>query len=204
MSHLTGIRRLFTIAVALAALVSTAQCLAFDLGLETKEPVLSQGYTCCNLHYEGDWISDANWGALPFVPAGTPIKVSGYGRYRANVDMNGKKMRIGQDYGREQESLEKFTTKLVVQENPNVRIGKFPQKVREAIAQGQVAEGMTKEQVIIAVGYPQTDMTASLDAPIWNYWASSFGGYQVVWGKDGRVKEITGDAETLLRMVHRK
>ena len=191
---------------ALVALLAMTEARAFDLGLDTKkaEPALPQGYTCCNLHYEGDWISDANWGAQPFVPAGTPIKVGSYGRYRAFVDVNGKAMRIGQDYGREQESLDKFIAKLVVQEKPELRIEKFPPKVREAIRLGQVAEGMSREQVIIAVGYPQADMTASLDAPVWNYWASSFGGYQVVWGKNGRVEEITGDAATLARMVYGK
>ena len=32
-------------------------------------PALLSGYTCCNLHYEGDWISDANWSSMPTIPA---------------------------------------------------------------------------------------------------------------------------------------
>jgi hypothetical protein len=40
-------------------------------------PALPTGYTCCNLHYENDWISDANWSSMPMIPAGASIKVLG-------------------------------------------------------------------------------------------------------------------------------
>lgn len=30
------------------------------------------GYTCCNFHHAGDWISDANWFVHPEIPVGTP------------------------------------------------------------------------------------------------------------------------------------
>jgi hypothetical protein len=49
---------------------------------------LYQGYTCCNLHYDRDWISDANWGNLPKIPPGTPIKVTSYGSNRAAVEID--------------------------------------------------------------------------------------------------------------------
>jgi len=178
---------------------------AFSLfGKKEEQKPLREGYTCCNLHYEGDWISDANWGAQAFIPAGTPAKVTDYGRYRVYVTIDGKEMRLGQDYGREQETLEQFANKLIVEEDPKTKIEKFPADVREAIRFGQVKEGMTKEQAIIAIGYPQTDMTTSLDAPVWNHWASSFGGYQLVWGKNGRLKEVITDPATRARMVYRK
>lgn len=48
------------------------------------------------------------------------------------------------------------------------------------------------------------DETVSLDAPIWNYWAVSFAPYRVVWGKDGRIKEIITDPVTRSRMVQGK
>jgi len=54
------------------------------------------------------------------------------------------------------------------------------------------------------VGYPKTGGTASLNAPIWNCWASSFAPYRVMWGKDGRIKEIIADPVTRSRMVYGK
>lgn len=44
----------------------------------------------------------------------------------------------------------------------------------------------------------------SLEAPVCNYWASSFAPYRVVWGKNGRIKEIATDPATHARMVYRK
>jgi len=56
----------------------------------------------------------------------------------------------------------------------------------------------------LLAGYPQTDETVSLDAPVWNDWASSVAPYRVVWGKDGRIKAILADPVTRSRMVYGK
>lgn len=192
------------LALALSAAVlvaSPAHAGWFD---SAPEAPLRVGYACCNLHYEGDWISDSNYGSLPFIPAGTPVKLKSYGSNRLYVEMDGKAMRIGLDYGRAQETLEQFAEKLIVADDPKPKIATFPANVREAIRFSQVVTGMTKEQTIIAVGYPQRDETVALDAPVWNYWASSFAPYRVVWGKNERIREIATDPSTEARMVYRK
>src|SRR5262249_34693942 len=61
------------------------------------------GFACCNLHYSKDWISDGNYAELPMIPVGTPIEVQSYGKNRAYVVIDGKPMRLGHDYGRDQE-----------------------------------------------------------------------------------------------------
>jgi hypothetical protein len=199
--QLFNIITMMLVLFAAALGVSHAQAGWFD---SKPEAPLREGFTCCNLHYERDWISDSNFGALPFIPAGTPVKLKSYGSNRLYVDMDGKEMRIGLDYGRAQETLEKFAEKLIVTDDPKAKIAKYPADVREAIKLGQVAVGMTKEQTIVAVGYPQRDETVSLEAPVWSYWASSFEPYRVVWDKDGRIKEIATDPATQARMVYRK
>jgi hypothetical protein len=191
------------LAMTLAALLFAGSAQAWNPFKTEPEPPKREGFSCCNLHYSDDWISDANWGAMPFIPAGTPTKVMDFGRYRVHVDMGGKAMRLGQDYGRTQETLEKFAEKLVVLEDPKKKIAQYPADIRKAIELGQVMVGMTKEQAIIAVGYPQADMTLSLDSPIWSYWIDSFASYQVHW-KDGRIKDITGDPVATARMQYRK
>ncbi len=102
---------------------------------------MREGYSCCNLHCEGDWISDSDVGSLPFIAADTPIEMKSYGRFWMHVDIDSKAMRIGQNSRREQESLEKFAGKLIVVD------------VKAKVA-----------------GYLETDQTASLDAPVWKYW----------------------------------
>lgn len=174
-------RFLLPLFALLATVMVMPAAQAFDLfGTKKDAPPLRTGYTCCNFHYEGDWISDANWSEMPFIAAGAPIKVTGYGRYRVHVEIDGKPMRLGLDYGRSQETLEQFAEKLVALENPQEKIKKYPADIREAIRLGKVVPGMSKKQAIIAVGYPMTSETASLDAPVWNYWLSSFAQYQLV------------------------
>lgn len=171
-------------------------------GSDAAGAALRQGYTCCNLHYENDWISDGNYASLPMIPAGTPIKVLSYGRNRAQVEIGGKPMRLGHDYGRAQESTEQWVAKIVVQADPKTKIASYPAEVREAIQLGRVMPGMTKEQVLIAVGYPLTSETPSLDARVWRHWVTSFGEYQLNWGNDGRVEEIVADPTTKNLIVH--
>lgn len=171
------------IATALAVLAFAAPVLAQEL---------PQGYTCCNLHYDGDWISDANWGASPMIPAGAPIKVLSWGSNRAAVEIEGKALRIGHDYGRKDESLETYVGRLVVKNNPRAKIDRYPEKVRAAIKAGKPATGMTREQVIMAVGYPATHQTRSLDANVWHHWTSRTKRYEIHWNDKGTVQKIVG------------
>jgi len=170
--------------------VSSAAADSFGAPAATTGDVPFDGFTCCNLRYEGDWISDANWTMLPVIPAGSRITVKDFGRYRANVSIEGRPMRIGQEYGREQESKEQFIAKLVVKNDPQLRIATFSTDVQAAIRAGKVMPGMTKEQVIISLGYPRTDTTVSLELPEWTYWTHDGDRYIVIWGPNQLVKEI--------------
>lgn len=81
---------------------AAAIVLAAPLSRASEPAALAEGFTCCNLHYNGDWISDTNRNLNPMIPAGAPIKLLSFGRYRAHVLIDGREMRLGQDYGREQ------------------------------------------------------------------------------------------------------
>ena len=165
-------------------------------------PLPRDGFACCNLHYERDWINDGNYASLAMLPAGSPIKVVSLGRQLAYVEIGGKKMRLGHDYGRDQESLEQWVSKIVVLEDPAPRIAAYPANVQAAIKEGRVALGMTREQAIVAVGYPLTSENPSLDAPVWRHWVSSFEEYQLSWGPNGRLADFTGSPAVRFRMLH--
>jgi hypothetical protein len=158
------------------------------------------GFACCNLHYERDWINDGNYAALPMIPAGTPIKVVSTGRHKAHVIIDGKKMRLGHDYGRDQESLETWIAKIVVTEDPRPRIASYPADVQGAIKAGRVVLGMTREQAVVSIGYPLTSETPSYDSLLWRHWVSSFEEYQLNWGKDGKLAEVIA-APTVRNLV---
>jgi hypothetical protein len=162
-----------------------------------------KGYACCNLHYDKDWINDGNYAELPMIPAGTPIEVLSYGRHRAFVKVDGKPMRLGHDYGRDQESLEAWVAKIVVDTDPRPRIGAYPAAVREAIRQGKVSLGMTREQAIVSVGYPLTSENPSLDAASWRLWRSTHGEYDLNFRADGHLDSVTGEQEVTSLVLYR-
>lgn len=172
-------------------------------GAAGSQTLPRQGFACCNLHYDGDWINDGNYAELPMIPAGTPIEVLSYGRHRAYVKVDGKPMRLGHDYGRDQESLETWVGKIVVNNDPRPRIGAYPPAIREAIHEGKVTLGMTREQAIVSVGYPLTNENASLDAAVWRIWRSRRGEYQLNFRPDGRLASVSGEDEVTSAMIYR-
>ena len=71
------IKTSLAVVVALTALAATA--LADDK---------FTGYLCCNMRTDGSWISDINYdeNGKTVIPAGTPVKVLGYGRHRVHIE----------------------------------------------------------------------------------------------------------------------
>jgi hypothetical protein len=161
-----------------------------------------QGFACCNLHNDGSSINDGNYAKYPLIPVGTPIEVLKYGRNEASIKINGKQMRLVHDYGRDQETLDQWVNKIVVNEDPTAHVASFPPQVREAIRNGRVAVGMTREQAIVAIGYPLTSENASLDEPVWRMWRSSRGEYDLHFEPNGRVGSITGEDEVTNLIVY--
>ena len=141
------------------------------------------GYTCCNLRYDSDWISDANFSDLPFIPAGTPIAVMQPAKdsYRAYATIAGRPFRLGLDYGRPVQGTEQWVSKIVLRDDPRINNAAWSLEVRQAIAQGKVMVGMTKEQVITSLGYPLPTKTPNLDSNIWRYSQNSSVQYDVYW-----------------------
>lgn len=161
-----------------------------SVDLARKKAMEGALYACCNLRYGDDWISDANATGSPFIPAGTPIAIREYGRNRIHVLVDGYPMTIGHDYGRKQETKEQFVAKLLISVNPIEAIMGFPPAVQKAIRSGKIMRGMTRDQVIISLGYPRTDMTATLEAAAWKYSTADGNDYEVVWSDDGRVADV--------------
>ncbi|MGA2189055.1 MAG: hypothetical protein ABSH33_11005 [Steroidobacteraceae bacterium] len=172
-------------------------------GATGPETLPRQGFACCVLHYSRDWINDGNYAELPMIPAGTPIEVLNYGSNRAYVKIDGKPMRLGHDYGRDQESLEVWVRKIVVNDDPRPRIATYPPAVQAAIHEGKVMVGMTREQAIAAVGYPLTSENVSLNDPVWRMWRSTHGEYDLNFDMDGRVKSIGGDDSVTSLITYR-
>lgn len=177
----------FLAALAATPLMAAAQPL----------PEPAEGFLCCNMRTDGSWISDINYAenGKRIVPVGSPVKATGYGRYRVHVELEGKKQALGNDYSRDLD-LPTFAGRYIVAEDPRKKMATFSPKVRKAVESARVTNGMTREQVFMAVGYPVSSENAQLDAKVLRFWLSSFAEFQVLFDDKGRVKEVTTDPQT--------
>lgn len=178
---------------ALATLLAAAPpaALASD-----PAPQPAEGFLCCNMRTDGKWISDINYqeAGKRVVPFGTPAKFKDYGRYRVYVKLGDTDQAIGNDYSRDLD-LKTFAQRYIVADDPKAKAASFAPKIRKAIENAQVMVGMTREQVLMSVGYPVSSENPHLDAKSWRFWLSSFAEFQVVFEGD-KVVKIETDAQT--------
>ena len=162
----------------------------------------TSGYLCCNMRSDGSWISDSNYveDSKHLIPAGTPLKFLGLGRNRVNVEIEGKKQSIGNDYSRGL-TLEAFQARYVVADDPAAKIASYPKKIQEAIKAAKLTKGMTREQAIMAVGYPIQSENSDLNAPSWRMWLWSFSEFKVNFDGAGRVANVETDEDTRSKIV---
>ena len=155
----------------LPILIVAAGLTASIAGVAEDRPA---GYLCCNMRSDGSWITDINYdeNGKKIIPVGTPLKVTGYGHYRVKVDIDGKGQAIGNDYSRDL-ALDVFAKRYVVPEDPAAKIAKYPKKIQDAIAQARLVLGMTREQVLMSVGYPVSSENHNLDDKTWRFWLFS-------------------------------
>ena len=173
-----------------------AAALSLGAGFSAQAQSNFNGWLCCNMRTDGGWISDINYEAEGerIIPLGTPLKVTGYGFHRAHVLIDGKKHSIGNDYSRAL-PLNVFIQRYVIPTNPQEKLAQFPPHIQTAIRNSKITKGMTREQVIMSVGYPVSSENPSLDAKIWRFWLGSFSEYRVRFDDAGLVDRIDADID---------
>jgi hypothetical protein len=186
------VRTLQTLILGLAVTAGTS-------GFAQDKPA---GYLCCNMRTDGAWISDINYdeNGKKIIPVGTPVKVTGYGHYRVKVDINGKSQAIGNDYSRDL-ALDVFAKRYVVADDPTAKIAAFPKKIQDAIGSARLVIGMTREQVMMSVGYPVSSENHNLDDKTWRFWLSSFSEFRVVFDDGGHVIQVDGDGDAKSKVL---
>ena len=191
--------------LAAAALLAATTLLAPTAHAQRPAPPagpLISGYLCCNMRTYGDSISDINYDeqGTRIVAVGTPARITAYDFRWFSLELGGKPQRIKNDYSRNI-ALPAFAQRYVVTEDPKQKMAAFPPAVRDAILAVKLRPGMTREQVLMAIGYPVASENPSLDAPVWRYWRDSWSEFQVSFDDQGLVKAVVGDPVTLSRML---
>lgn len=140
-----------------------------------------QLYLCCNL-----WVSrrntagDANYSSYyaerdgAMIPAGTRVAVLEDGENELKLSFQGmtEPFSFGYRYGRDVMPAGQYFRLLLLENNPRRSLDGAPPEVISAVNDGQLIPGMTKEQAIIARGYPPFHHTPGIQANEWLYYAS--------------------------------
>lgn len=158
-------RRPATLVLGLAAALASVGCATPVEGLS--------GYTCCNLRSNAGWISSDNYQAGDLVPAGQVIKMVKMKRQYYLYGTIG-----GYDYGLRADSSVsaadtlQWVRRIIVEQDPQEQLRRWPSDVRTAIGAARVMIGMTRPQVAMAIGFPSPGDTPKLEADTWRYWPS--------------------------------
>ncbi|WP_328576363.1 outer membrane protein assembly factor BamE domain-containing protein [Ideonella sp. BN130291] len=133
---------------------------------------------------------------LSLLPAGTPVKITGFGRQRVHLQIDGKPIDLGNDYSRTLD-LPTFAARYVVVDDPTRELMQADPETAAAVRGGKLRPGMTKAQVVMALGYPVSSENPSFDAPRWRYWVSSERGYTVVFDAQGKLLQLEGEPDVV-------
>lgn len=150
-----------------------------------------QLYTCCNIRFEKNEVSDANYHVGTLLGLGTPVAVVGAGDASITIDTGATRLTLVQSYGKE--PLEQYADKWLVGTDPKPLVATFPRDVQAAIREGRVERGMTREQVLLSLGHPPTHRTPSLDGQEWTYWYNRWMTFRVVFDDQGVVANFIGN-----------
>ena len=183
-------------AIAAASLATLAVALPGIAAAQTPK-VVKDGYLCCNLRVSGTWASDRNdpRSGGRVLPAGSKIIGLTYGSQQINVEIDGTKITIGNDYSRTL-PMEQFTERWILDKDPTADMRGWPAKLQQAVKGGRLMKGMDRKQVLMAVGWPTASNTPNIEDPVWTFPAANGYTYKVVFDERWRVKAIDADEAT--------
>ena len=157
-------------------------------------------YLCCNMHYEKTEITDVNYLRGSLIPFGTRVQILEVRRNAVKFQPAGHPaITLVQRQGRKFLGMEEYLDRIFLRDDPRAKLPRAgkggrqavdAEKVRKQIEQGVVEPGMTKEQVVMAIGYPPPHRTPSLQAATWTYWANRWETFDVYFDGD-RVARVS-------------
>jgi hypothetical protein len=156
------------------------------------EPAAGREYFLRSTLYfeDGEYVA-TNYARGVAVPINTPVKIDairGNSISLHRID-TGDKLEI--------KNVEKYTRKpmtevarLIFSSEPTP-LEELPGELAASIRAGQMRKGMTKEQVLMARGYPPAHETPSIDSERWVFWSSRFVKHTLVFS-NGRLVDGRG------------
>jgi len=183
--------RRIVLAVALAAAPLVAGC----PGPKVESPLNGQvRYTCCNIRYEKPEISDVNYQQGAILPYGTRVQIIEVRKNQVKfLPVGHPEMTLSYKHGRKVYPFEQYLDRIFLADPPKLasttatvkgkKVTSAP-KFAKQIEQGFVEPGMTRAEVLMAIGYPPAHRTPSLEQPIWTYWRNRWDVFMVYFDGD--------------------
>ena len=149
----------------------------------------SEYYTRYTFFYERNAFRSTNYRRGTPVPINTKVKLLSMGAEEYLISVKGETITVKNNYKHSGCSVEEFASKMLSEEPTDIdALGKG---LAADIKYGSLRLGMTKEQAIMARGYPPVHETASIEMDRWVYWSSRFVKLTIVF-YDGILSEGRG------------
>jgi hypothetical protein len=186
-SALTNVLSLLFLSVL--CLVFSQTVLAQDELRYNKYNIHTQGKDAT--HFKASYANFTDPGAgHVIVPAGTEIKIVKHGSrgFVFTYDGGSKKVTFEFQKKRMGMSMDEYI-ELITSPEP-VSYSGLSNQDKKGIADGKAYKGMTREGVMIALGYPAAHKTPSLESNTWIYWANRFRTIGVDFNDQGKVANV--------------
>lgn len=190
-------RRSAGLALSLGALALLSAC-------ATRLPQPITGYTCCNLRMHDGWISSNNVQGGTLVPAGEPVKLDSIKRsFYVYGSIGSADVAMRDDSARTEADTRRWLGQIVTGDDPRLQIAGWSTEVRSAVLAGRASIGMTRAQVLTALGPPSPVDTPDQNAASWRYWtALDDQPVDLIFGEDGRLSHFGGMPTAVRRLSY--
>ena len=155
-------------------------------------PVAGQEYFLrSSLHFEDGEYVGTNYSRGVLVPINTPVKIDTIKSDSITLH------RIDTNDKLTVKNVDKYTLKSMAEyarllfSDVQTPLERLPEDLAAEIRRGEMRKGMTKEQVLMARGYPPAHETPSIDGDRWVYWSSRFVKLTILFS-NGRLSEGRG------------
>jgi hypothetical protein len=155
-------------------------------------------YLANNIHAQRNAHGDlpasyANWtqpgaGHVVF-PVNTPVEFGRWYRGFAIITQE-KGEKIHFEYNRRNMAFTEGEYMDLITATRKIELDKFSTIDQEGIRAGETLPGMSKEGVRVALGYPATHQTPSLEEDVWVYWTNRWRRLQVIFDQAGKVVSV--------------
>lgn len=160
-------------------------------GLDIKPELQGKLYTQSNMWVEKSKIPSTNYARGVMLPVNTEIAISSMGNKGIVFTANGGTQEYTYINIVKHSNLptEELANKIFA--TKPVNLTKISPQVKNAIKQGDVINGMTKQEVFISRGLPPAIGTLNLDSNVWKYWQNRFVTRNVEF-ENGKVTRLVG------------